>query len=218
MNQTLTKQKKQVVTILSAVAIFSGMSAFAAPPPPVSVPPNSSIVTGTVLKSSIWQPGSQEHNKLPILPADQKFYSISLKIITSESENSSLDNNAVPGSVYEVLSSELLSSDLVGKKIKAKVKLTGDTNGVRWLISDIEVITQGYDQNLYFGMKHPLVRKLQKDLSNDPSIYPEKLVTGYFGSLTLKAVKRFQAKYGIIQTGYVGPLTRAKLSKLYGNQ
>ena len=37
-----------------------------------------------------------------------------------------------------------------------------------------------------------------------------------FGPSTLAAVKKFQAKYGIKQTGYVGPLTRAKLNALYG--
>jgi hypothetical protein len=39
-------------------------------------------------------------------------------------------------------------------------------------------------------------------------------VTGYFGSLTKAAVKRFQAKYGISQVGSVGPLTRAMLNKI----
>ena len=37
-----------------------------------------------------------------------------------------------------------------------------------------------------------------------------------FGVSTTAAVKRFQAKYGIPQTGYVGPLTRAQLNHLYG--
>jgi len=75
--------------------------------------------------------------------------------------------------------------------------------------------TPRYTQNLYFGLKNSQVNQLQQDFTNDSTIYPEKLVTGYFGPLTLKAVKRFQAKYGIIQTGYVGPLTRAKLNELY---
>jgi len=37
-----------------------------------------------------------------------------------------------------------------------------------------------------------------------------------FSEETAAAVVRFQAKYGIRQTGYVGPLTRAQLNKLYG--
>src|SRR3989344_1898770 len=37
-----------------------------------------------------------------------------------------------------------------------------------------------------------------------------------FNESTAAAVVKFQAKYGIRQTGYVGPLTRAKLNALYG--
>ncbi|MFA5392423.1 MAG: peptidoglycan-binding domain-containing protein [Candidatus Paceibacterota bacterium] len=39
--------------------------------------------------------------------------------------------------------------------------------------------------------------------------------TTYFGSLTFAAVKNFQASKSIINTGYVGPLTRAALNALY---
>ena len=38
---------------------------------------------------------------------------------------------------------------------------------------------------------------------------------GDFNAETYIAVKAFQAKYGIITTGYVGPLTRTKLNELY---
>jgi len=37
-----------------------------------------------------------------------------------------------------------------------------------------------------------------------------------FGEDSASLVVKFQAKYGIPQTGYVGPLTRAKLNSLYG--
>lgn len=76
--------------------------------------------------------------------------------------------------------------------------------------------TIDFSQNLYFGLKHPEVELLQQTLSKDSAIYPGGLVTGYFGFLTQKAVKKFQAKYGIAQTGYVGLLTRAKLNELFG--
>ena len=54
-------------------------------------------------------------------------------------------------------------------------------------------------------------------LSEDPTIYPAKLITGYFGNLTREAFKRFQAKHGIEPLGIVGPKTRAKLNELFAN-
>ncbi|MDI6602593.1 MAG: S8 family serine peptidase [Patescibacteria group bacterium] len=66
------------------------------------------------------------------------------------------------------------------------------------------------------------VRYLQMFLKAQGSdIYPEGLVTGYFGKLTLNAVKRFQLKHKIITpetspwiAGYVGPQTRAKINEI----
>jgi len=72
-----------------------------------------------------------------------------------------------------------------------------------------------FTKNLSKGMKDAEVTTLQQVLKTDSSVYPEGLVTGYFGSLTESAVKKFQAKYGIDQVGTVGPVTRAKLNALY---
>ncbi len=63
------------------------------------------------------------------------------------------------------------------------------------------------------------VSLLQKLLSTDSTIYPEKLVTGTFGPATLKAVQKFQvanslATAGSPGYGLVGPKTRAALLKL----
>jgi len=75
--------------------------------------------------------------------------------------------------------------------------------------------TACFTKALSKGMTDAEVTKLQQVLKTDSTIYPEGLVTGYFGSLTEAAVKKFQAKYGIDQTGTVGPITRAKLNALY---
>ena len=70
-----------------------------------------------------------------------------------------------------------------------------------------------FSNNLYYGMTSPQVKCLQQFLANlGPSIYPEKLITGYYGFLTQAAVKRYQALKGIITTGYFGPLTRAAVN------
>jgi len=72
-----------------------------------------------------------------------------------------------------------------------------------------------FTKTLKFGMSDSEVTALQTALKGDATVYPEGLVTGYFGSLTQKAVKAFQTKYGIEAVGQVGPITRAKLNSLY---
>ncbi len=67
------------------------------------------------------------------------------------------------------------------------------------------------------GLRNDIVRNLQTILVYEGLLDPQ-YVTGYFGNITFEAVKKFQAKYGIPQTGFVGPLTRAQLNKLYGGQ
>jgi len=75
-----------------------------------------------------------------------------------------------------------------------------------------------FTTGLSIGAKSDDVRALQEFLKAQGSaIYPEGLVTGYFGSLTEKAVERFQEKYGIAKPGdagygYVGPKTRAAIN------
>ena len=71
--------------------------------------------------------------------------------------------------------------------------------------------------SMSFGQRNEKIKTLQQMLSEDPTIYPAKLITGYFGNLTREAVKRFQAKHGIEPLGIVGPKTRAKLNELFAN-
>src|SRR3989338_2923527 len=64
------------------------------------------------------------------------------------------------------------------------------------------------------------VADLQGFLAGLPGIYPEALITGFFGSLTEKALQRFQAKYGVVSSGspasngfgLLGPRTRAMIN------
>ena len=66
------------------------------------------------------------------------------------------------------------------------------------------------------------VSLLQQFLAQDSTIYPGALVTGYFGTLTERAVQRWQVQQGIVSsgspvtTGYglVGPRTRAAISTI----
>ncbi len=51
------------------------------------------------------------------------------------------------------------------------------------------------------------VSSLQTFLAQDPTLYPQGLVTSYFGSLTKTAVANFQSRNGLDPVGRVGPLT-----------
>src|SRR5258708_21669498 len=55
------------------------------------------------------------------------------------------------------------------------------------------------------GASGPDVAALQEFLKTMPDVYPEGSVTGYFGSLTEKTVKKFQAKYCLEPIGVVVP-------------
>jgi len=83
-------------------------------------------------------------------------------------------------------------------------------------------VTYCFSTDLYKGLTSNDVKDLQKALNLDPATKVASSGAGapgyettYFGALTEAAVKKFQAKYGISTTGYVGPLTRAKLNELY---
>jgi len=57
------------------------------------------------------------------------------------------------------------------------------------------------------------VKLLPKVLATDSDIYPEGLVTGYYGNLTEQAVKRFQKLANLDQVGNVGPKILAKINE-----
>lgn len=62
-------------------------------------------------------------------------------------------------------------------------------------------------RQLELGSRGSDVSTLQTFLAQDNTIYPQGLVTGYFGSLTKSAVSNFQAANGIQTAGRVGPAT-----------
>lgn len=78
-------------------------------------------------------------------------------------------------------------------------------------------------RTLSLGSRGDEVSALQTLLAGDPIIYPEGLVTGYFGPLTRAAIQRFQASEGIVWNGdetstglgLVGPRTRAALARIH---
>ena len=63
------------------------------------------------------------------------------------------------------------------------------------------------NRNLSIGMSGSDVSALQTFLSQNNTIYPQGLVTGYYGFLTEAAVSNFQSRNEINPVGQVGPVT-----------
>ena len=62
-------------------------------------------------------------------------------------------------------------------------------------------------RQLQVGSRGDDVSSLQSFLAEDATLYPQGLVTGYFGFLTKAAVANFQSRNGISAVGRVGPQT-----------
>src|SRR3989339_860825 len=67
-------------------------------------------------------------------------------------------------------------------------------------------------RQLYVGISGTDVSALQAYLATDATLYPQGLVTGYYGFLTKSAVANFQSRNGIEAVGRVGPITLAALN------
>lgn len=78
------------------------------------------------------------------------------------------------------------------------------------------------NSQLDLGETNADVTSLQTFFKDNSSIYPEGLVTGYFGSLSRAAVERFQTQKNIVSSGSaattgfgrVGPSTRDAINEL----
>ena len=71
-------------------------------------------------------------------------------------------------------------------------------------------------RQLELGMRGSDVSDLQTFLAKDATIYPQGLVTGYFGFLTKAAVSNFQVRNGISAVGRVGPITLSAINSQMG--
>ena len=89
---------------------------------------------------------------------------------------------------------------------------------VLFLIIPLTTLGQAPDQTFFTttlkrGSGGEEVKNLQIFLSQFSDIYPQRIVSGYFGPLTDAAVKKFQKKYSLEQVGIVGPKTRSILNR-----
>jgi len=81
------------------------------------------------------------------------------------------------------------------------------------LRGEVQEVHEELRDNLREGMTDEDIEKIQELLATDSDIYPEGLVTGYFGPLTRAALERFQARHNLRRTGAVDEETRELLEE-----
>lgn len=98
-------------------------------------------------------------------------------------------------------------NDLMKQIDALRVQLNNVRQAERSLASSVKLLRQ-----LRQGMSGEDIRTLQALLATDLSIYPDGLITGFYGPKTRAAIIRFQLAHGLSGVGTVGPLTLAALN------
>lgn len=198
--------------------------------------------------SSLSSSSSEASNKNePTLPAQsnggggggggggsQTFFTAQItSVMDSSSDSSSSAENSLEKNRTE---KENNVKDIASKDIKTvsetdKSGISLDNNISAQTVSDGGVnsvsVSSGefVSKKLSIGMSDDSVKTLQSMLAKDSEIYPEGRITGFYGPVTVRAVKRFQRKYNIISSdststsgfGLAGPKTRRKLIEIFGS-
>lgn len=107
----------------------------------------------------------------------------------------------IAGLLGQIKALQTQLAQLLGTQGAMKTEVEADDGGVQ-IVSRLRLGSSGEE-----------VRALQELLAKDAMLYPDGLVTGFFGPKTAEAVKRLQAKYGLEAVGEVGPLTREKIKE-----
>lgn len=85
---------------------------------------------------------------------------------------------------------------------------------VLFVSSDKAEAFTGLSSQMSVGSRGNDVTSLQNFLASNSLIYPQGLITGYYGGLTRAAVGQFQLAVGLPNVGVVGPLTLAKINEM----
>lgn len=75
-----------------------------------------------------------------------------------------------------------------------------------------KVAIASLNASMSLGTQGDNVKLLQAFLAADPSLYPEGIISGFYGKKTVAAIKRFQKLNDLPQVGRVGPMTLAILN------
>lgn len=161
---------------------------------------------------------------LPLAASAQTYYANT----TSSASSGTVDQAALQAQIATLLQQVTALQQQMGVSGSGSASASAGTGaqGVSGLAQQagVQVVDSSscpqIGRSLKIGSSGDDVTRLQQFLARDSSVYPEGTVSGYYGSLTEAAVRRWQVKYNIVSsgsaetTGYgvVGPRTAAAIS------
>jgi len=182
---------------------------------------NSTQVTGTSFTDTTVSAGTAYYYKVTAADTsgNESLKSSASSVITTPSGGGASYYSA-PTSVAVISATTVTPVVATATSTQAVTTTVTTTPSPASEVKSVAPTTVSITLTLKFGSKNSQVTILQQLLAQNVELYPEGLVTGYFGPATKRAVGRFQEKYGIPTTpsslGLVGPMTRAKLLEVFG--
>jgi murein L,D-transpeptidase YcbB/YkuD len=213
---TFLAQSFKLPTSGKVTSVNVMLSKTGAPASPITVNIRSSL-TGTNLATATIQPGAVNAawgalQSVPIatasLSANTTYYLVlSAPVMNKANYYRWAVNNRNPygNGVMYVKTAALSVYDATAQILYTSGVASAETIGPVLLARQLEKGSEGED-----------VSVLQQFLASFDHVYPEKLITGYYGSLTASAVSAFQNFHGLPSVGRVGPMTLEKLNELLG--
>ncbi len=129
--------------------------------------------------------------------------------VVAFAENATSTQNA---EIIENLKRQIEELKVKKKQIEEQAKKLQESR--KEAAKDVREAAKLLKSQLRRGMSGDEVRDLQEFLAEDRDVYPEGLITGFFGPMTENAVRKFQRKHGIDAVGEIGPKTRVRIHEL----
>lgn len=185
----------------------------------------SAMLVGTSTVKLSW---AVAYDNIPL--AGYTVYRNGAKMVSSATSTQYLDENLDPGTyVYTMTVADVSGAvSTTSLPMNAIVPVLTPTVATSTITTPPPILSSSTSvnpasvapltQSLYFGLRNAQVLSLQLLLVQNGDLLPE-YTTGYFGNLTLTAVKKFQCDQNVVCTGgagwgLVGPKTRKALNSL----
>ncbi|MBI2639396.1 MAG: fibronectin type III domain-containing protein [Candidatus Sungbacteria bacterium] len=224
-NFTIDKEKNVVVARVNHLTRFAIVAAADVIAPSAPTGLNAAALGAGKIKVS-WKNPSSDFDHAKIYRSEEKS-KLGIIVSSETAGEEFIDADVTDGVLYyytvravdpagnESSNTNQASIRAVGTSAKPKLKTVFPPG---------QAIKAAILRELVSGSSGDDVKTIQELLVRE-GVYPEGLITGFFGSLTKQAVIRFQEKYsedilkpgGLFKgTGVVGPATRKKINELLG--